>query len=363
MRIGIDARTLLIPHKRGIGRYIEYLLQHMIMIDPSVEFILYGETENLRHETITTRLLCNKGYRFHLWERVFLPFEAWRQKCDLIHCPANTCPPYSACPIVVTIHDLNLLKDPARKNSEHALYFKKQLSSAVKVAHKILTGSHNAKQELLAKFPELPENKISVIYHGLDTEKFFSLEKKKVENIITSIDCNKKYILMIGAKDSFKGTGLGLEAYSKIAADIEHDLIITSLPCELQREYHKKLEQYKLNGRVHLLDFVADNELNALYNLADIFLFPSRFEGFGLPLLESIRCHCRLVANDISTTREIAGKYAILSIDDSDRFASAILKAIKSLPAYDFKEQVEYSLSFLWEDAARKTLEAYKSIV
>ncbi|MCD6460118.1 glycosyltransferase family 4 protein [bacterium] len=363
MRVGIDARTLLISHKRGIGRYIESLLNHMIKINTSVDFILFGEKENLNHPTIATRLLFNKGYRFHLWEKVFFPFDTWKQGCDILHCPANTCPPYALCPIVVTIHDLNLLKDPARKDLEHALYFKKQLSSAVNVAHTIITGTECAKQDLLEKFPKLPKNKIHVIHHGLDIQKFYLMKKNNIKKILPQFDCGKKYILMIGAQDIFKGTKLGFEAYAKIALESDYDLIITSLPLELRQQYQKKINAYKLTGRVHLLDFITDDELAALYNLADIFLFPSKFEGFGLPLLEAMCCNCRIVANDIPTTREIAGKFAILFSNDVDSFAQSILEAIKGLSCYDFCEQKKHSLSFLWSDSARKTLEIYERII
>ena len=363
MRVGIDARTLLIPKKRGIGRYVDHLLDNMIKLDPSIEFILFGEKENLKHDYLKTKLLSSKGYRFRLWEKAFFPFSAWKEKCDMIHCPANTCPPFALCPIILTIHDLNLLKDPLRKNLDFALYFKKQLSSAIKVSYAILTVSNYCKQDLISTFPDLSEKKVHVIHNGLNLEKFHLVKEHEIKKSLPRFDLTKKYILMLGAKDQFKGTELGFKAYVKVASEIKHNLIITSLSKDLREEYQQKIDSYGLTDRVHLLDFISDDELNALYNLAEMFLFPSKYEGFGFPLLEALYCHCRVIANDIPTTREIAGKHAIIVQHDVDSFADAILAASKDVMCYDFTDQAKHSLSFSWKDSALKTLEIYKSIL
>lgn len=360
MRVGIDARTLLIPHKRGIGRHLDHLINSMVELDASLELILFAENDHLTHPSLTTRLLTSKGYRFRLWERLYFPIDAWRQHCDIVHCPANTCPPFTFCPVVLTIHDLNLLKDPSRMDSDIGVYFARQLASAVKHARKIITVSKSSKEDLLEKFPNVRDDKIEVIYNGLDDKKYHSIGQDDIQRILPDFDAAGKYIMLIGAQDVFKGTDLAFEAYSRIAKEVEHDLIITSLPPSMREQYRNIIADHKLTGRVHLLDFISDEEINALYNLAQIFLFPSRFEGFGLPLLEAMRCHCRIVATDIPTSREIAQGYAILVPDDVEQFADAVKTAVKTYESFDFKKQEQHCMSFSWQDAARKTIEVYK---
>lgn len=360
MRIAIDSRTLLIPRLKGIGRHISHLLNNMSTLDPSMEFVLYGEKEQFIHEQFLTRLLPTKGYRFRLWENLYLPIDMLRQRCDLLHSPANTCPLYSPCPIVLTIHDLNLIKDPSRKNSEHARYFAKRLAKSVAKARAIITVSLSSQNDILNMFPKLSKDKVHVIYNGLDVNAFPEFSSQEVQVILPNLDLKKKYILLIGAVEAFKGTEFGLDAYAKIANKIDHDLIITSLPEEIRNKYAQKIKKHNLCDRVHLFDFVSDKQLAALYRTCEIFLFCSQFEGFGLPLLEAMYCGCKVVATDIPTTKEIAGEFAALSPFDNDRFAQQILETVSK--SCDNKKQRQHCLSFSWRETAKQTLEVYQQI-
>ncbi len=360
MRIGIDARNLLISHKRGIGRHIDYLLKNLQEIDSGIEFVLFGQTDNLKHEFLKTRLLTDKGHRCRLWEKLMLPLNASLQKCDILHCPSNTCPPWSIIPIILTVHDLNLIKDPSRNNTERGIYFAKQLGKAVEIAKSIITVSKNSRSELLEKFPSLNPDKVHVVYNGLDTSKFRTIDKNAIQEKLNFLNTNRKYIMLMGAGESFKRTEMGFDAFCKVSAEIEHDLIITSLNDELKKYYLQKAKECKLENRINALGFLEDSQLNVLYNLADLFLFPSRFEGFGFPILEAMACRTRVISNDIPTSREIAGDFALFCNDSVDSFSLGILKGIKEMPSFDFSIQDKHIAKFSWKKAAKRTLEIYK---
>lgn len=252
---------------------------------------------------------------------------------------------------VVTVHDFvyeRFRKGPAKW--VHQL----QKSFAIKNADAIICISENTKKDLLGYYPKLDLGKISVIYHGV-SESYFPTGKmleKKFGDL-------GKYVLFVGGRSVYKNFDIAVEAI----VELEEYNFVFAGGGELSRKEEKLLDS-KLRGRYFHFPSVGEEDLNALYNNAFCFLYPSAYEGFGMSVLEAMRAGCPVVSSKSSSIPEVAGDAGILVSEIS---AESFTEAIRKLEVADLREKLiqrglEQSKKFSWNKCFRETYSIYEKL-
>jgi glycosyltransferase involved in cell wall biosynthesis len=297
MKILIDGRALSHEHITGIERYTLSVIG--AFKKTGLEFdLLKPENPN--------------RYTQHLWEHTALPYKA--KQYDVLFCPANISPLWKpkGCKYVTVIHDVSykLFKDAYK--TMYRAYHSFMLNRVMKIADRVITGSDIVKDSLVSLYPRY-RNKIVRIYDGVDS-RFVRSEDGKKED----------YILYVGSLNPRKNYEGVIKAFLKIKDNIPHKLLIVGAnPGIYKTELSIQSERVIFKGSVN------DEELISLYQKASLFLFPSFYEGFGLPVLEAMACGCPVVTSNTSSLPEVAGDAAIL-VDpkDQERIADAALKVL-----------------------------------
>jgi glycosyltransferase involved in cell wall biosynthesis len=333
MTIAIDARM---KNKSGIGTYIRNLMARIrydVVLDES-------------------NFPCkNYGIR----EQLFFPYGKLRkEKVDVLHVPHLNIPAFYRGQLVVTIHDLTHLRYPRfLPNMLYYFYFKFMIGLAVKKARVVLTDSQNTKKDIMEFFDVEPD-KIKVIYLGVGKE-FVIRPTEEVSYLREkyNIPKEKKVLLYAGNLLPHKNVKTLLKAF---------DLIDGCALILVGKSFKNRSEPNYEPTSVIYAGEVSQNELVDLYNLADLFVLPSLYEGFGLPVLESMACGTPVACSNVSSLPEVGGEHAFyFDPEDENNIADTINKAL----AWNGDKSAlrEYALRFSWEKTAEETLNEITSAI
>lgn len=353
MRIGIDIQSTL-GHKTGIGQYTAKLLAALRRVAPEYEYL----------ELNWGRDVVMRTDRRLRWQQFELPRRAQAAKADLLHVPGFDAPLWKPCTVVLTVHDLIGLLFPANLPPISRFYWAWWLPRTIHWADWIIADSEHTRRDLI-RLLGIPAERIEVIYLGVD-EAFQPLETQaRLEAVRHKYSLPLNIILYVGTLEPRKGLETLIAAYGALAADIPHDLVIAGKKGWYTAPLFLQVEDLGLDPRVHFTDYVADEDLPSLYNLAELFVYPSRYEGFGLPPLEAMACGTPVVCSNAASLPEIIGD-AALSVppDDAEALAAAIRRVLadKALRAKMRASGLERARSFTWEKTARRTAEIYERV-
>ena len=368
MKIGIDA-TSLCRKLTGIESYALNLIKEILKSGLDLEFIILFRKE-VHPELAQFRnkakfLICPFKQQI-LCEQVWLPFIAVREKVDLMHFPAFPPGILTFIKFVFTIHDANVWRHPETLSWKGKLYFKPLTILGAKRASSIITVSESS-QRGIANHTNIPINKIINTYEGI-SESFRLLSNSNiVESIKFKYNLLEKIILSVNSIEPRKNISRLLDAFSilKKKSGFIHKLVLVGRQAWGQNEIADKVKCLKLENDIIMLGYVPIDDLIALYNFADLFVFPSIYEGFGLPPLEAMACGVPIVASKIPTLQEIIGDAAVF-IDpyDANDIASKIEGVIGDSRTYaDLREKgLKRVKLFSWLKVVEKTIDVYKSI-
>jgi len=377
MEIGIDI-TPLLSKKTGVGVYTEKLLEKLLHVAINHQFKLgafaWGFSDSIIHELYEKYRSQNVSIRIYrgpasllrwFWYRLNLPkVEAMYGFTDVYHSPNFIAPAAKKVPIIITVHDLAFVKFPAQFPVPHN--YRTYISASVKRSSKIIAVSVNTKRDLIDLF-DLPEEKIEVIYQGLDAERFKPLPTSAVKNFLGHRGLPKKYFIFVGTLEPRKNLVTLLKAFCDIKKQNKesHKLLVVGEKGWHYRDIFQMVASLDISREVIFLGYVPEEELPYLYNGADLLLYPSLYEGFGLPILEAMACGTPVITSNISSLPEVAGKAAIL-IDPIDEkgLKSAIESLISDKNAYLRCQELGFAQvkKFSWEQCAIKTLDVYQSV-
>ncbi|MCL2259819.1 MAG: glycosyltransferase family 4 protein [Fibromonadales bacterium] len=335
MKIAIDARMI---NKSGIGIYIKHIM------------------ENIGYDVVLDN--SNFPYKnYSIKEQLFFPYRKLRrEKVDVLHVPHLNIPIFYKGKLVVTIHDLTHLRYPQFLPSKfHYYYFKFMLGMATKKASKIITVSHNTKKDIIDFFNTEPD-KIKVIHSGVGKE-FVIKPKDEVSYLYKKYNIlpEKKIILYVGNLLPHKNVNSLLKASHLIKKD--HVLVLVG---KSFKERTAKVETDNYQSLLYVGEASRD-ELVDLYNLADLFVLPSLYEGFGFPVLESFACGTPVACSNTSSLPEVGGNFAFyFDPKDEANIADVINMAFESKS--DPIALREYALKFSWEKTAGETLNEINSL-
>lgn len=378
MRIGIDARFAFYKDRRGIGTYSLNLIYELIINSVDSYFVLYVDSKANIPQAFLTKYKKRVTIRviqfsfYPIWEQVLLPFYLRYDRVSIFHALGNTGPIFglNSIKVVLTIHDvifLNTNPNLLNTNSFHQylgnIYRSFVVPIVARSAQQIITVSEFSKKDIYQSIKKLQKDKISVIYESYDPEFDQVLSRKSNRPISPS-----RYFLCLGAKDKRKRTALVIEAFTEVNLELAPDtyLIVVGLS-----ELESKVLFSKLNveitfiDRILFLPFVPIAKLRELYENAVAYIYASTYEGFGIPILESFRCGCPLIASNRTSIPEIAGSAAHF-FDPYDR--ESLKDAIKTIDKDGiYRDDLvtkgyDRIKSFSWEKAALKTLEIYNKL-
>jgi len=372
MRIAIDARM---GHTRvGIGVYVRGLLNGLAKIDKINNYYIIinkNKKENFvpiqdNFHKIYTRVTYSDYLRRDFWEQAYLPLKLPKAKIDIYHGPNFTLPLFSRAKKIVTIYDMTLFITPEAYKRLSRFRVQWLLKLSAKKANKIIAGSENTKRDII-EILKLPNEKIKVIYIGIDDIYRPIADKYKLGNIKNKYKIDSKFILHVGSLQARKNIPRLIEAYSKLPMELlaKYQLVIAGKRSWKVEEILAKVKQLGLNDKVVFTGFVDDNDLPLLMNAANLLVFPSLYEGFGIPPLEAMACETPVVASNTSSIPEVVGDAALLfdpyNIKEMTKAINRALTDVK-LRNKLRKRGFERIKQFSWEKAARETLQVYKEV-
>ena len=379
LQIGIDAR--LAGYRRGMGNYVHNLLWEFARLPTEHHFVLYVDDAGTSaavpcNDRFVVRRLWPKLYP--VWEQLSLPAQVAHDGLDVFHSPANTAPLClrSKTRLVVTIHDVMYLLPPDQVPLPRTLYQKLGrhyrrciVPRAARKATRILSVSAYSKQDTVRHLG-VPSEQVSVV-HESPSPKFQRLSENERNRWRAAmqgrVNFNRPIIMHLGASDPRKNTARVIEAFAamkNVAAD-RRQLVVAGLSPTAQNDFSNRAAGLGILDDVCLLGFVAEEELVLLYNMAQVVVYPSLYEGFGLPVLEAMACGAPVITSNVSSIPEVAGDAAIL-IDPTD--TAALVQAMMRLADDEVlrRELIargELQVSkFSWRRAAQETLAIYEEV-
>lgn len=385
-RIGIDARFYG-PLGKGLGRYVQEVVDNLIDINEEkggeFEYVIFLSPENFDQFQGSSKFVKKKliSLSWYSWrEQLFFPNLIKKENLDLMHFPHFNVPIFSPTPFIVTIHDLILTRFPSRRASmlPAVIYWLKQLayrlviSTAMRRAQKVIAVSQFTKQDIVNKF-KINQEKVQVIYEGiadLTKSQAHDFIETKQDLILEKYKIKTPFLLYVGNAYPHKNLEFLLVSFKKLLIDYpDLSLVMVGKEDYFYRRL-KNLAQdlgvYRKedsNSSVVFTAYVSDEELAVLYNTALVYVFPSFYEGFGLPPLEAMSFSCPVLSSNQASLPEVLAEAALyFNPYQSADFLEKVKLIIRdeSLRAKLQEEGARNIKRFNWRKCSEETLDIYR---
>jgi glycosyltransferase involved in cell wall biosynthesis len=423
MKIGIDISTIL-NHGTdiGSGRYIFNLIKNLLEIDHGDTFILTGRyvtDENLsiiqelnvyhssssksnssgnsssgnsgnssgninqeHRNKLEFKFFKVSQKKLDLWNKLrFPPIELLGFKADLLHCPDFLIPPTLNKNIVLTIHDLAFIRYPEFNFEWFIKKYTKEVARNAKNAKKIIADSQSTKNDII-QFLKINPEKIKVVYLAADNSFKKLVDGEKNKNLLKNYGIDKKYILSVGTIEPRKNYITLIKAFNILKSKalksnnydvdnskeqyLDYKLVIVGRTGWKSEATYDELNNSPYKNDILFLGHVPDSNLVQIYNQAELFVYPSIFEGFGLPVAESMKCGLPVLVSNSSSLVEIApDKNFLVNPDNPEELAYKIAEVLgdDKLKKELAEKSQNQSEKFNWETTAKKVLQIYKKII
>jgi glycosyltransferase involved in cell wall biosynthesis len=376
--IGIDTRFAL-NNRRGIGNYTLNLIQALAEIDKENQYILYTDcldSEKLlpQNSNFITKKITPVNYL--LWEQLTLPKQAIKDGVDILHCTANTAPAFldKNIKLIVTVHDVMYLKKRSLLAESKVMYQRLGrvyrsvvVSNTITNASKVISVSNYSKKDILHHFPNLKENFIETTYEAADSTFRLLETNTALETVKNNFGLDKNYLLTLGGTDPRKNTKLVIQAFANLKHQkkIDEKLVIVGISNWKKSQFYELVYSLKLENEILFTGFVTQEALICLYNSASIFLYPSLYEGFGIPPLEAMACGTPVITSNTTSIPEVVGDAALqINPTSQEELEAAVHKLLfdHALRNDFIQRGLTRSKQFSWRRMAEETLAIYKSI-
>jgi len=364
VRIGIDARKL---HDFGIGTYIRNLLRHLGRLDRETEFVVFCRPED--RETLSSigenfRPVVETSANYSIAEQLRIPLALRREGVTLFHAPHYVLPPLVRCRSVVTIHDCIHLMFPQYLPNRMALaYARTSISLAARRATRVMTVSESSKRDIL-RFVDVEPARIDVIYNAYDERFGVEPGEDDVVRVRERYQLHDEFVLYAGNVKPHKNLERLIDAFSLVRKRGLDHLKLVLIGDEISRyaALRRAVHQHQLHKYVRFLGYLPQETLAVMYRLAGVFVFPSLYEGFGLPPLEAMASGTPVVTSNVSSLPEVAADAAVL-VDpyDPGAIADGIQRVLtnEDLRADLRRRGLARARQFSWEQSVRRVREIY----
>ena len=364
MRVAIDARKL---HDFGIGTYTRNLLRHLARLDHDTEYVLLCQEPDLRiAEQLgpNFRTVLEPSPNYSIREQIHVPWVLRREQPDVFHAPHYVLPPAIRCHSVVTIHDcIHLMFPQYLPNRAAYFYAKASMWMAARRSDRILTVSEASKRDIL-RFFNVPPEKIVVVYNAIDERFRATPAEEDVARVRERYQLDHGFVLYAGNIKPHKNLVRLIEAFDELRKAGFEDLKLLIIGDEISKlpALRRAVHEHKLHKHVRFLGYLPDETLAILYRLAAVFVFPSLYEGFGLPPLEAMASGAPVVTSNVSSLPEVAGDAAVL-VDPYDvgSIVDGITRVLTDPALADDlrRKGRERARDFSWERSVARTRDLY----
>ena len=369
MKIGINARGLSIP-VGGVASYLERLIPELIRVDSTNSYVIFHSSRGHIGSFVGAREVFISPRHPFLWENVSLPLAARRYGIDTLFCPKNLIPLLLPRDIRTVAVVLDLLYFPVmgQRFSEYlwqdTLYMRLFLRRSLRRTDRIIAISENTRRDVEALCADVAD-RLTTVYLGVDQQPGGALSDERRQSLRDRYGLKSPYVFYCGSLSPRKNIVRALEAFAEVREKIPHNFVVTGGKSWKDRPVFDAVKRLHLTDRFVKLGAVPANDMPALYGMADMFVYPSLYEGFGLPVLEAMGCGCPVLTSNTSSLPEVAGDAALM-VDprDTRAIASGMLRLATDRAEADRlrNKGLERVSIFTWEKAARNTIDVFNSL-
>ncbi|MGH7259744.1 MAG: glycosyltransferase family 4 protein [Nitrospiraceae bacterium] len=365
----------------GLGRYCRGLIEGIGRVDRTNRYEILMPDDSFRfpeRPNIRYRLVRYPIFKRRVWEQM-TPFVAGVH--DLLHFPYDSCVAWKRAKFVTTVHDVKPLLFPvlAQRSNVNSLVEDALIGNKWARIDHVVTDSLCSKRDIMMHL-KVPENRLTVVYPGIDLDRFCPAKKRSTFDVrsFTSSDqitsnleprtsSVRPYILSVAGADPTKNVATLVEAFGRLPQPMRdaHDLVLVG-DFRRRPELRERAAFLGIEKQTIFPGIVDDDRLIELYQQAALFVFPSRYEGFGLPVLEAVACGCPVISSNASSLPEVAGD-AVLLVEPLD--VAGLAKAMEQvLSDQDLSRDLRVrgparAAQFSWDRTAREMVAVYKKVV
>lgn len=364
MRIGIDIRLY---HYTGVGEYIKGLLQGLTQTDFKNEYMLLTQTEDFEHIAVENSKFTKLGVRlkpFSLTESIGLVLTLRKLKLRLFHSPHFVIPFHVKGSLLVTLHDLIPLRLPHVLDGRVLEYYRYMLKMVARKAEIIIAVSNSTKADII-DFLHVPEERIAVVYGGV-REMFKPVgDIDLMKRVCLAYGISGRFVVYLGQWKPHKNVEGLIKAfdYVKERTELPHKLVICGRTNSRYQKVRQLVEKLDRQKDVIFVGFVSETDLPILLSAADLLVYPSLYEGFGLPPLQAMACGTPVITSNVASLPEVVGDCGILiSPYNTEELSEAIIEILTDEELHRdmvWKGLVRAKM-FSCRDEALKTLELYE---
>lgn len=376
MKIGFDAKRI-VRNSTGLGNYCRTLVNDLKRcLDHDDQLLLYApdkgkdELRALVLEDKRTHYVYPKGLLFgferSLWRSGDIVKDLKRDTVDIYHGLTGELPKGIRCAgisSVVTIHDLIFMRHPEYYNKIDVLLYKWKFQRTCKEADCIIAISDCTKKDIM-QFGHVPAERIRVIYQSCDARYSKPLDDAQLREVRLNCGLPKRFMLSVGTIEERKNIALAVKALKQLPDDMH--FVAVGRQTRYAARVLALAEELGIERRVHLLSGIDDDQLQAIYQLAEVFVYPSRYEGFGIPIIEAVQCGLPVVATTGSCLEEAGGPDCrYVDPDDVEGMAQAVRLSMSGMEEREDRicRSRDYVKRFEGNDVASQVASVYQELI
>lgn len=375
MRIGIQAflwGRAGSYRQSGVSNYIRHLVYGLAETPLPGEILAYLPFTTAPPDIPPSPHLRARPSPIHLgrpalriaWEHSLFPLLLWRDRVDLLHATMNVAPWWTPCPTVVTIHDLAYMRYPEVHPRGRRMYLTLFTRLTLRRARAVVAVSAYTRGEVI-RLLGVPPERVHVIYEGVDAD-FRPLPPEQVAAFRRQRSLPSRYLLYVGNLEPRKNLPRLIQAFARIGPEVELSLVLVGAKGWGYDAIYRQVAELDLSKRVLFPGFVPREELPLWYNGAEVLVYPSLYEGFGLPPLEAMACGTPVLTSTASSLPEVVGEAGLqVRPDDVEGLATALrrLTTDRELQAELRRRGMQQARRFSWDQMARETADLYRRLV
>ncbi len=350
----------------GISWYMLHLLKNLATVDPELRYTVFLHDRAFAPSPLKA-IYSSWPTQYPpmriLWEQLVQPFALRHAEADILHALAFVAPIATPCPVVVTVYDLSFLRFPYAFRPFNRWYLSRFTAYSVKRAQTVIAISKSTQQDII-KLLGKPADQVQTIYCGVDPE-FQPLPAAQVAAFKAKHGLPDTFLLFLGTLEPRKNVDGLIRAYAdwRKRDSSAPPLIIAGGKGWYYQQIFALVESLNLTDQIHFPGYVPAAELPLWYNAATLFVYPSHFEGFGLPVLEAMACGTPVITSNNSSLPEVAGEAALL-VDPTDSLAltEAFVRLMRQPDLRDSMRErgLIQAAQFRWDKTAQETVAVYK---
>lgn len=371
MNIGFDAKRAF-NNRTGLGNYSRTLIGDLADYFPDNRYVLFTPTMRLHpfQNRKNISVVQPEGLHNYLkwyWRSFFLPAEQKKAGLHIYHGLSNELPFGKASETVkqvVTIHDLIFLKYPQYYPVVDRRIYETKVRHSCEVADKIIAISEQTKRDISEWIPHV-EDKIEVAYQSCDARFQKPVSPDELLNVKNKLALPEKYILYVGAIAERKNILNLVKAYAQIATETDAQLVLAGDGGSYKAQVKKLVQQLGIENRVRFIEQIASDDMPALYRLASLFVYPSVYEGFGIPIIEALFSEVPAITTQGGCFPEAGGPHTCyVDTSNNDAFAQAMKEVLSNQPLCEkmIQEGKNYAQKFRSDVVARRMMEVYQKL-